>query len=285
MAEQAGTQQTVRRQALPDERGFFGEYGGQFLPPQLEVPFAEITKAYHEIENDAAFIAELRYLRKHFQGRPTPVYHARTLSLANGGAQIYLKREDLNHTGAHKLNHCMGEAPAGQVHGQEEGHRRDRRRPARRRAGHGRRPLRPRVRDPHGRGRHRQAGAQRQPHAAPGRHGRARLARPQDAQGGRRLGLRGVSGRLRELHLLHRLRGRAASLPAHGARLPARRGHRSSRAVPGDDRQPPRRGGGVRRRRLQRDRHLHGLPRRPLRADRRRAAGARRRASASTPRP
>ena len=109
MTEQATQQQRAGRQALPDERGFFGEYGGQFLPPQLEAPFAEITKAYHEIENDASFIAELRYLRKHFQGRPTPVYHARTLSLANGGAQIYLKREDLNHTGAHKLNHCMGE--------------------------------------------------------------------------------------------------------------------------------------------------------------------------------
>ena len=109
MAELATGRQAVRRQAVPDENGFFGKYGGQFLPPQLEAPFAEITKAYHEIENDAAFIAELRYIRKHFQGRPTPVYHARTLSLANGGAQIYLKREDLNHTGAHKLNHCMGE--------------------------------------------------------------------------------------------------------------------------------------------------------------------------------
>ena len=82
---------------------------GSTCRPSCEAPFAEIAKAYHEIENDAAFIAELRYLRKHFQGRPTPVYHARTLSLANGGAQIYLKREDLNHTGAHKLNHCMGE--------------------------------------------------------------------------------------------------------------------------------------------------------------------------------
>jgi len=99
----------ARRPALPDEHGFFGRYGGQFLPPQLEQAFAEIVQAYHEIEHDAAFIAELRYLRKHFQGRPTPVYHARTLSLENGGAQIYLKREDLNHTGAHKLNHCMGE--------------------------------------------------------------------------------------------------------------------------------------------------------------------------------
>jgi tryptophan synthase beta chain len=114
MAEQATVHEAeaehaARRRAAPDAAGFFGKYGGQYLPPQLEAPFAEIVKAYHEIENDAAFIAELRYIRKHFQGRPTPVYHARTLSLANGGAQIYLKREDLNHTGAHKLNHCMGE--------------------------------------------------------------------------------------------------------------------------------------------------------------------------------
>jgi len=109
MSEQTSTRESFRRQTLPDAAGFFGAYGGQFLPPQLEGPFAEITKAYHEIENDAAFINELRYIRTHFQGRPTPVYHARTLSLQNGGAQIYLKREDLNHTGAHKLNHCMGE--------------------------------------------------------------------------------------------------------------------------------------------------------------------------------
>ncbi len=98
-----------KRVAGPDENGFFGKYGGKFLPPQLEKPFAEIIEAYHRIENDAAFIAELRSIRKHFQGRPTPVYHARTLSLKNGGAHIYLKREDLNHTGAHKINHCMGE--------------------------------------------------------------------------------------------------------------------------------------------------------------------------------
>ena len=109
MADQARGAAAVGGRRCPTRHGFFGKYGGQFLPPQLEEPFAEIVRAYHEIENDAAFIAELRYLRKHFQGRPTPVYHARTLSLDNGGAQIYLKREDLNHTGAHKLNHCMGE--------------------------------------------------------------------------------------------------------------------------------------------------------------------------------
>jgi tryptophan synthase beta chain len=95
---------------VPDSDGFFGAYGGKFLPPQLETPFAEIIEAYNRIANDAQFISELRYIRKHFQGRPTPVYHARRLSHDNGGAEIYLKREDLNHTGAHKLNHCMGEA-------------------------------------------------------------------------------------------------------------------------------------------------------------------------------
>jgi len=93
----------------PDADGFFGRYGGKFLPPQLEKPFAEITDAYHRISNDAGFIRELRAIRKTFQGRPTPIYHARRLSEQMGGAHIYLKREDLNHTGAHKINHCMGE--------------------------------------------------------------------------------------------------------------------------------------------------------------------------------
>jgi tryptophan synthase beta subunit len=94
---------------VPNEEGFFGDYGGKFIPPPLEGPFQEIIEAYNQISNDAAFIDELRLIRKHYQGRPTPVYHARRLSQAIGGAQIYLKREDLNHTGAHKLNHCMGE--------------------------------------------------------------------------------------------------------------------------------------------------------------------------------
>jgi tryptophan synthase beta chain len=101
--------QTNNPYDVPDKNGFFGKYGGKFLPPQLEEPFREIITAYNNIANDAHFIAELRYIREHFQGRPTPVHHIRNLSLKNGGAQIYLKREDLNHTGAHKLNHCMGE--------------------------------------------------------------------------------------------------------------------------------------------------------------------------------
>lgn len=93
----------------PDEKGYFGKYGGAYLPPQLVRPFEEITQAYETICHSAQFINELRRIRREFQGRPTPVYHCERLSKLNGGAQIYLKREDLNHTGAHKLNHCMGE--------------------------------------------------------------------------------------------------------------------------------------------------------------------------------
>ena len=94
----------------PDKQGWFGDYGGAFLPPQLEQPFAEIAEAYARVARSADFHNELSYIRKHFQGRPTPVHYARNLSDALGGARIYLKREDLNHTGAHKLNHCMAEA-------------------------------------------------------------------------------------------------------------------------------------------------------------------------------
>ena len=93
----------------PDEKGYFGEYGGAVLPDELKAAFAEITEAYQTICHSAQFINELRRIRRDFQGRPTPVYHCERLSRAVGGAQIYIKREDLNHTGAHKLNHCMGE--------------------------------------------------------------------------------------------------------------------------------------------------------------------------------
>ena len=94
---------------FPDKNGYFGEYGGQFLPPELIPAFKEIDYAYEEICHSAQFINELRRIRREFQGRPTPVYHCERLSKHFGKCQIYLKREDLNHTGAHKLNHCMGE--------------------------------------------------------------------------------------------------------------------------------------------------------------------------------
>ena len=94
---------------FPDKNGYFGEYGGQFLPPELIPAFKEIDDAYEEICHSAQFINELRRIRREFQGRPTPVYHCERLSKHFGKCQIYLKREDLNHTCAHKLNHCMGE--------------------------------------------------------------------------------------------------------------------------------------------------------------------------------
>ena len=91
--------------SVPDQNGFFGEYGGKYIPPHLEEAFQEIIDSYNHLSNDAKFLKELQFIRKHYQGRPTPVYHARRLSQINGGAEIYLKREDLNHTGAHKINH------------------------------------------------------------------------------------------------------------------------------------------------------------------------------------
>lgn len=97
-------------QRFPDSKGYFGKFGGAFLPPQLIEQFEKIEQAYLTIGNSHDFIMKLRDIRKHFQGRPTPVYYAKRLTEYVGGARIYLKREDLNHTGAHKLNHCMGEA-------------------------------------------------------------------------------------------------------------------------------------------------------------------------------
>ncbi len=92
----------------PDSKGYFGEYGGSFVPPDLQKEMDRITDAYYSISKSHKFISELRSIRKHFQGRPTPTYFCNNLSNKIGG-RIYLKREDLNHTGAHKLNHCMGE--------------------------------------------------------------------------------------------------------------------------------------------------------------------------------
>lgn len=93
----------------PDANGRFGPYGGAFLTEELIPAFEEISNAYQTICHSSQFISELRRIRKEFQGRPTPVYHCERLSGMIGNCQIYLKREDLNHTGAHKLNHCMGE--------------------------------------------------------------------------------------------------------------------------------------------------------------------------------
>ena len=94
---------------LPDNKGYFGEYGGSFVPEALQKVMDEVAAKYEEISQDPSFVQELADLNAHYTGRPSPVTFAKNLSDAVGGAKIYLKREDLNHTGAHKINHCLGE--------------------------------------------------------------------------------------------------------------------------------------------------------------------------------
>ena len=95
---------------MPDKDGYFGEYGGQIVPPELKAVMDEIAVAYDEVSKTKAFQDELQELYADFVGRPSPVFYAKRLSERQGGARIFLKREDLNHTGAHKINHCLGQA-------------------------------------------------------------------------------------------------------------------------------------------------------------------------------
>lgn len=95
---------------LPDARGHFGQYGGVFVAETLMHALDELREAYARYRDDPDFVAEFQHELKHFVGRPNPVYHARRWSEQLGGAQIWFKREDLNHTGAHKVNNCIGQA-------------------------------------------------------------------------------------------------------------------------------------------------------------------------------
>lgn len=93
----------------PDERGYWGEYGGRFVPETLAAPLEELTAAFHDCKADPEFWFDYDSMLRDFVGRPTPLHYARRLSEDLGGAKIYLKREDLNHTGAHKINNCVGQ--------------------------------------------------------------------------------------------------------------------------------------------------------------------------------
>src|SRR5574344_1449586 len=99
-------------QSFPDENGYFGKFGGSFIPPQLELPFNEINEAYNKLSNDFQFIDELKKIRKYYQGRPTPITYCNNLSNLVGGARIYLKREDLNETGAGQHGVALATAAA-----------------------------------------------------------------------------------------------------------------------------------------------------------------------------
>ena len=95
--------------AMPDPRGFFGEFGGRYVPETLVPALDDLERAFDRLRADPEFVAELDQLLQHYAGRPTPIYHATRLSADLGGAQIYLKREDLAHTGAHKINNALGQ--------------------------------------------------------------------------------------------------------------------------------------------------------------------------------
>ena len=101
-------QTPVRRD--PDARGYFGPFGGKYVPETLVEPIEELQRAYFQVRDDVTFQSELARLLKHYVGRPTPVYEASRLSAESGGARVFLKREDLAHTGAHKINNALGQA-------------------------------------------------------------------------------------------------------------------------------------------------------------------------------
>jgi len=100
----------MRMYDLPDARGHFGPYGGVFVAETLSAALDELRAAYERARQDPEFQAEFRYELKHYVGRPSPIYFAKRLTEKCGGARIYIKREDLNHTGAHKINNTIGQA-------------------------------------------------------------------------------------------------------------------------------------------------------------------------------
>ena len=110
MKPQRKTETVINYDDYPDEQGRFGDYGGVYVAETLVAPLQELTKTYLALRNDASFQAELAYDLKHYVGRPSPIYLAERLTREVGGARILLKREDLNHTGAHKINNTVGQA-------------------------------------------------------------------------------------------------------------------------------------------------------------------------------
>ena len=103
-------ERAVFGQRDPDPRGYYGPFGGRFVPETLMAPVDELTREYFRVREDPVFLEEFHGLLQHYVGRPTPLYEARRLSAEAGGARIFLKREDLTHTGAHKINNALGQA-------------------------------------------------------------------------------------------------------------------------------------------------------------------------------
>ena len=110
----------INFKSFPDKNGRFGEFGGKFVSETLMPALEELEKNYNKIKNEKKFLKELRSLLKDFVGRPTPLYFAKRTSKSLGGAKIYLKREDLAHTGAHKINNTVGQALLAKLMGKKK---------------------------------------------------------------------------------------------------------------------------------------------------------------------
>ena len=206
--------------ALPDAGGHFGPYGGVFVAETLISALDQLRDQYTRYRDDPEFVAEFEYELKHYVGRPSPIYHARRWSERLGGAQIYFKREDLNHTGAHKINNCIGQALLAKRLGK------------------------PRIIAETGAGQHgvaaatvaarfgmecvvymgsedvRAPGAERLSHETARRDGRSRRVRVEDTQGRAQRSDARLGDQRREHVLHHRYGGGTASLSDDGARLP-----------------------------------------------------------------
>ena len=250
--------------ALPDAEGRFGDFGGRYIPETLMPAIADLESAYRQRGGRRLLPAGAgRSPRELCRAPHTPDPRVR-ISPRQLGPRIYLKREDLLHTGAHKINAVLAPGVAGARDGEASHRRRDRRRPARRRHGHRLRAARPGVRRLHGRGGCAQAVAQRLPDEAPRRRGPSR-----GGSGSRTLkdaineAIRGLGDQRCEHPLPVGERRGTASLPGDGARLPGRHRARGEGAA-ARDRGPPAHGRRrLRRRRLQRHRALPRLPGRP----------------------
>ena len=154
-ASRPPTASPPRRATSPTSRGHFGRYGGRYVPEALVAALDELAITYEKARHDEEFLGELNRLQRDYTGRPSPLTEAPRLAEHAGGARILLKREDLNHTGSHKINNVLGQALLTKRMGKTPRDRGDRRGPARRRHGDGVRAAGPRVRRLHGRGGHR----------------------------------------------------------------------------------------------------------------------------------
>ena len=197
---------------VPDEHGRFGPYGGRYVPETLMAALRQLTECYDAARHDPAFQRQVRLLPARYVGRPSPLYFAERLTREAGGARIFLKREDLNHTGAHKINNCIGQALLTRRMGKpriiaETG------------AGqhgvatrHGGGPVRPGVPGLHGRGGRAPAEAQRLQDEGPGQRGRQRHQRQPHPARRHQRGHARLDGDASRHALHHRQRRRAASL-------------------------------------------------------------------------